>query len=79
MTLIQFADNAQADLSLRCPLTESMNAVVYVDEQRILRSDCTDAYADLDLCCLHKGPFRALCIKYNYDGQPSRGTKRRRD
>ena len=56
-----FADNAgpdqpahlltQADLGLRCPLTESMDTVVYVDEQRMIRSDCTDAHADLDLRC----------------------------
>ena len=33
---MQFADNAgpdQADLGLRCPLTESTDTVVYVDEQ----------------------------------------------
>ena len=47
--LIQFVDNAgpdqpahQADLGLHCPLTESMDTVVYVDEQRMSRSDCTD-------------------------------------
>ena len=32
---MQSADNA----GLRCPLKESMDAVVYVDEQRMLRSD----------------------------------------
>ena len=26
---------AQADLGLRCPLTESMDTIVYVDEQRV--------------------------------------------
>ena len=26
-----------------------MGAVLYVDEQRMLRSDCTDAHGDLDL------------------------------
>ena len=43
--------NAQAELGLHCPLTELMNTVVYVDEQRMLRSDCTDAHVDLDLRC----------------------------
>ena len=33
---MQFADNAQADLGLRCPLTEPMDIVVYIDEERIL-------------------------------------------
>ena len=41
--------NPQADQGLRCPLTESINTVVYVDEQRMLRSDYTDAHTDLDL------------------------------
>ena len=55
---------AQADLGLRCPLTESGDSVVYVDEQKMPRLDCTDAHADLDLCFpkMHKGPFRALGI-----------------
>ena len=46
----------QADLGLRCPLTESndtavesMDTVDYVDKHRMLRSDCMDLYADLDL------------------------------
>ena len=38
---MQLADNAgpdaQADRGLHCPLTESMDTVVYVDEQRISR------------------------------------------
>ena len=38
---------AQADLGLRCPLTESMAIVVYVDELRKSRSDCTDARAHI--------------------------------
>ena len=44
---------AQAYQRLRYhgPFTESMDTVLYVDEQRILRSDCTDAHADLDLSC----------------------------
>ena len=50
-------------LQVHCPLTESMDTVVYVDEQRMLRSDCIDAHADLDLCCLQiaLGPF--LCVE----------------
>ena len=44
-------DYAQADQGLRCPHTESMDTVVYVDEQRMIRSDFTDADADLDLRC----------------------------
>ena len=43
----------QADLGVRCPLTESVDTVVYVNEQRISRSDCTDAHADLDRCSSH--------------------------
>ena len=40
---MQFGDSAcPAHLSLRCPLTESMDKVVYVDDR-----------ADLDLLCLH--------------------------
>ena len=34
------------------PLTESINIVVYVDEQRMLGSHCTDVHAEfLDLRC----------------------------
>ena len=44
---------AQADQDLHCPLTKSMDSVVYVDEQRMIRSDCTDTHADLDYRCLH--------------------------
>ena len=49
---------AQTDQGLRCPLTESMDTV-YVDEQRMCRSDCSDAHAHLDIRCLHLslGPF----------------------
>ena len=47
----------QADLGLSCPLTESVDTVVhvhvYVDNQRMPRSDCMDSYADADLCCSH--------------------------
>ena len=31
---------------------ESMDTVVYVDKQRMLRSDCTDVHVDLYLHCL---------------------------
>ena len=39
------------------------NTVVYVDEQRMLRSDCTDAFVDQALHCLwHEGLFGMLSI-----------------
>ena len=38
---MQFADNAGPDQGLLCPLIELMGIVVYVNEQRISRSDCT--------------------------------------
>ena len=47
------AQNAQADLGFRCLLTESMDTVVYVDEQRMSRSDCTDAHAHPVFPCSH--------------------------
>ena len=62
VAFIQFAYKAgpeklaQADLNLRCPLTESMDSVVYVDEQKHSRSDCINAHAHLDICCWHE-PF----------------------
>ena len=61
---MQLADNAGPNQGLRCPLTESVDTVVYVDEQKMLRLDCIDAHADLDLLCpqINKGPFRALRI-----------------
>ena len=42
---------AQAELGLRFPLTESGDNVVYVDEQKVPRLDCTDAHVDLDQRC----------------------------
>ena len=45
--------NAQADQDLSCPLAELMNIVVYVDEQRMSRSDCTDGHDHLDIRCSH--------------------------
>ena len=40
-------------------LTESVDTVVYVHEQRILRSDCTDVQSVQGLCCqqIALGPF----------------------
>ena len=43
--------DAQTDLGLHCPLTESLATVVYVKNQIMPRLDCTDVHADLDLCC----------------------------
>ena len=46
-----------------CQLTnQSVDIVVYVHKQIMLRLDCTDVHADLDLCKLHKGPFCAVPI-----------------
>ena len=39
----------QADQSLRCPRTELMHIVVYVDEQRMSRSYHMDVHAHPDL------------------------------
>ena len=54
---MQFADNVgpgqPAYLGLCCPLTESMDTVIYVYEQRMSRSDCTDVHAHLDFHCSH--------------------------
>ena len=53
---MQFADNSspdQPEMGLRCPLTESLDTVVNIDEHRILRLDCTDARANLDFRCSH--------------------------
>ena len=40
--------DAQADLGLYCPLTDSVDTVLYVDG---IESTQTDAHADLGLCC----------------------------
>ena len=37
----------------RFSLTKSMNIVVYVDEFRMSRLNCTDAHAHMDLSCSH--------------------------
>ena len=65
-----FAENegldqpAQADRGLCCSLTESVDTVRYIDEQKMPRTDCTDVHADLYIRCpqKYKGPFRALRI-----------------
>ena len=73
---------AQADQGLRCLLTKSLDIVVYDDEQRMLRSDCTDAHTHLDIqlavrisyrdpfptlsIVWHKSPFLDLCIICRY-------------
>ena len=49
---------AQADLGRRL-LTETMDTVVYFDEQRMLRLDCRNAHPDQDLRCCQNG-IRAL-------------------
>ena len=66
---MQFAGNAgpdqpdQADLGLRFPLRESVNTVVYVDEERTPGSDCKDckdSHALLGLCSSHICGLRAF-------------------
>ena len=68
-----FADNAGPDLGMRCPVTESMDTVVYVDKQKMLRSDCMDAHTDLDLRYpqMAKGPFSCVVhyIKQSKEAQ----------
>ena len=56
----------QADQGLRCLLTESLDIVVCVNEQRIPRSDCTDVHAHLDLPVhvRHKGLFSPSGTSY---------------
>ena len=44
---------AQADLGLRCLISESVDTIVYVDKQRMFGSDCMDARANLELRCSH--------------------------
>ena len=50
---MQFADNAGPDQpvhkGLRCPLTDSIDTVVYIDGHRMFRLGCTVAHADLEL------------------------------
>ena len=47
---MQCVDNAGP---VPCQFTESMDTVVFVNEQRMLRSDGKNAQADLDPDCLH--------------------------
>ena len=49
--LMLFADNTGLNMGLRCSLTESVDTLAYVDEQKMPKLDCTDAHADLDLRC----------------------------
>ena len=55
-----------ADQGLRCLLTESMAIIVYIDEQRMSRLDCSDAHIHLDHRCSHwhKGLFHMLRIMF---------------
>ena len=58
--LMQYADNAgpgQPERMIRDfvpAFADSINIVVYVDEQRMSRPDCTDAHAHLGHCCSQK-------------------------
>ena len=56
---MQIAENEGSDLGLCCPFTELIDTEVYVDEQRVPKSNCTDAYVEVVLCCsyLTYGPF----------------------
>ena len=45
MALMQFEDKAAPYQGLYCPLPESVDTIVYVDKQRMLRLDCTGAHA----------------------------------
>ena len=71
---MQLADNADPDqpahsrnviLGLCCPLTEPMD-VVYVDEQRLSRSDCNDAHIlwTFAVCIWHTSFFPTLHTIY---------------
>ena len=63
---MQFADNAGPDQPARMQalinLTESMDTVVYFDEQRMLRSECSDAHTDLDLRYPHIASESFSCV-----------------
>ena len=41
---------AQDDQDLHCPFTESIDTVVYVDEEKMLGSNCIDAQIHLVIC-----------------------------
>ena len=57
---------AQADQCFICPCAESMDIIVYVDVQRMHKSDCMDAQADLNLRCsrMTKGPSSRRCASH---------------
>ena len=42
-----------------------MDTLVYADNQRMLRSDCMDGHADLDLHCLQIALVLFLCSLYD--------------
>ena len=68
MALIPSADNAQADLGLRCPLTERI--LLYMSTDREF-SDQTAAHMRMLIYTyviskLHKGPFPALRIYLSF-------------
>ena len=51
---------------------ESFDIVVYVDDQRMLRSDCTDVHTDLSLRCsqmtsesFSQGVYHMTAIAFN--------------
>ena len=46
--------------NLHCTLTESTDSVLYVDEQRMSRSDCKDVHVLLDLHCSY------MCASYGF-------------
>ena len=58
---MQFAVNTGPDQPVHshnlvcafCPLTKSMDTVLYVEEQKKSRSDSTGAHADVDPHCWH--------------------------
>ena len=45
-----------------------MDTVVYVDEQKMPRLDCTDSHADLDLRCLHIALGSFSCVAHHLVG-----------
>ena len=51
----------QADQDLNYPLKEPIDTVVYVDEIKMLRSDCMDAHAGPTLSAYY---IRALFVRY---------------
>ena len=45
--------NAHIDLGLHCPLIKSLNAILYIDIQKMFSSDFAALLADLELHCSH--------------------------